>query len=148
MTPMPRIGYATTGRLLAVLDDEAAADRAVAALAADGWDPSAIERLTGEAAADAFDSTGAGSGVLGRLRRALEFGLVDQMPDLAWYEAAARMGKVVLAVPAADAATGARAGRLIETAGGHFINRYGRFETQELVRWRGPEPPVSHLLKR
>jgi hypothetical protein len=145
---MPRFGFGTTGRLLAVLDDDAAADRAVEGLAAGGWDPASVERLSGEAGAATFDATGAGSGLIGRLRRILEFSLVDQMPDLAWYEAAARMGRTVLVVPAADSEAGGRAARILEAAGGHFINRFGRFETQELVRWRGPEPPVSDLLKR
>ena len=140
--------YRTTGRLLAVVDDAATADRAVAALTEAGWDGADVERLTGEAAADAFDATGASSGVIGRLRRMLEFSLADQMPDLAWYEAAARMGRTVLSVPAPDSEAGAKAARVVEAAGGHFINRFGRFETEELSRWRGPEPPVSELLKR
>ena len=32
--------------------------------------------------------------------------------------------------------------------GGHFINYYGRFATEEIERWRGPEPSVPGLLRR
>jgi hypothetical protein len=31
---------------------------------------------------------------------------------------------------------------------GHFINYYGRFATEEIDRWSGPEPAVHDLLKR
>ena len=52
------------GRVLAVADDGATADRAVAALGAAGWDPGLVERVTGGEAANAFDATGAGHGLL------------------------------------------------------------------------------------
>jgi hypothetical protein len=87
-------------------------------------------------------------GFLARLRRAVQFSLMDQMPDLAWYQAAAREGRIVLSVPAPNPAAGARAAAILKAVGGHFINRYGRFQTEELARWRGPEPQVSDLLKR
>ena len=32
--------------------------------------------------------------------------------------------------------------------GGHFINHYGRFATEEIERWHGPEPNVPGLLRR
>ena len=32
--------------------------------------------------------------------------------------------------------------------GAHFINHYGRFATEEVVRWQGAEPDVQSLLKR
>lgn len=32
--------------------------------------------------------------------------------------------------------------------GGHFVNYYGRFATEEIDRWRGPEPEVASLVKR
>ncbi len=36
----------------------------------------------------------------------------------------------------------------IRANGGHFINYYGRFATEEVERWRGPEPDVAGLLRR
>jgi hypothetical protein len=148
MAAMSRIGYWPTDRVLAVVDDAATADRVVDALVAAGWDPTTIERLTASDAGEALDPTGRTRGLVGRLSRLIEFGLVDQLPDLAWYEAAALEGRTVLAVPARGARSGVTAGRIVAAAGGHFVNRFGRFETEELVRWRGPEPPVGDLLKR
>jgi hypothetical protein len=148
MTSIPRIIDYPSGRLLAVLDDVAAADAAIRALVAAGWREEQIERLAGENAAEALDGTGALHGRLARLRRAVQFSLMDQLPDLAWYEAAVREGRVVLSVAAPDADAGARAARVLMDAGGHFINRFGRFQTEEFARWRGPEPAVSNLLRR
>jgi hypothetical protein len=34
-----------------------------------------------------------------------------------------------------------------EGAGGRVINRFGRFDTVEFARWRGPEPGVSDLMR-
>ena len=42
----------------------------------------------------------------------------------------------------------AEAVRILRDHGGHFINYYGRFATEEIVRWQGAEPAVSDLLKR
>lgn len=137
-----------TGRLLAVADDAAIAERAVEALAEAGWKADQVERLTGPEAARAFDATGAVHGPLARLRRLVQFTLMDQLPDLAWYQAAARDGRVVLSVPARSSRAGARAATILAAAGCHFINRFGRFQTEELLRWRGPEPRVANLMKR
>ena len=42
----------------------------------------------------------------------------------------------------------AEAVRIVRENGGHFINYYGRFATEEIVRWQGPDPEVHGLLKR
>ena len=120
----------------------------MAALAGAGWDPARIERLSGPDGARAFDATGADHGIVARLQRLVQFSLMDQMPDLAWYQAAAREGRVVLIVPAGDARASTRAGALLAAAGCHFINRFGRFQTEEILRWRGPEPPVANVMRR
>jgi hypothetical protein len=41
-----------------------------------------------------------------------------------------------------------RVADLIESMGGHFINHFGWFETQELARWRGKEPDLPGFLRR
>jgi hypothetical protein len=38
--------------------------------------------------------------------------------------------------------------RVLREHGGHFINYYGRLATEEIDRWRGPEPDVPSILKR
>jgi hypothetical protein len=134
-------------RVLAVFDEPPSADKALAALRSLGVPEEDIEVLSGPAAADTFDATGSRHGIPARLKRAVQFSLMDQMPAFAWYEAALRDGKQVMAV-----ATGARPTTLkvvaaLEAEGGHFINRFGRLETEEFSRWRGPEPAISSLLK-
>ena len=133
--------------VLAVFDDPVAADAAEAAVRALGVTATEIERLDGPAAARAFDGTGRQRGTGARIRRALDFSLMDQMPAMAWYEAALRDGRVVLAIPTRDRATTLRVVEALKGAGGHFVNRFGRLATEEFARWRGPEPAIPDLLK-
>ena len=143
----PRFITYPRGRLLAVADDAVTAERAVDALVAAGWDAAAIERLSGPAAANAFDATGAAHGPLARVARLVQFTLMDQLPDLAWYDAAIRDGRTVLMVRARGSRETARAGAILAAAGAHFINSYGRFQTAQILRWRGPEPAVVDRMK-
>jgi hypothetical protein len=136
------------GRLYAVLDDPGTAARAVDALVASGIEPSRVEVLRGDIAADTLDGTGARHGIRARLRRAVEFTLMDQAPDLAWYEAAIRDGRSVVAVRVSDEAGVRRAVNVLRANGGHFINHYGRFATEEFERWRGREPKLPDYLRR
>jgi hypothetical protein len=146
---MPRrfINY-PTNRLLAVLDDPAAADLAVAALLRAGVEHGAIERLTGPDDAARLDGLGGRSGPFGRALRAVQFMTMDQMPDFLLYETALRMGRVVLAVHEPDMARRRRAIAGLRAAGAHFMNWYGRFSTEELSLWRGLEPAIPGLLRR
>jgi hypothetical protein len=140
------IGY-PRGKVLAVFDTLEAATAAAAAVAALGTPGRAIERFAGPAHADRFDATGQRHGPIARALRAMQFSLMDQLPAMAWYEAALRAGHTVLAVPSGDRATTLRVVEALRRAGGHFINRFGRLSTEEFARWRGPEPPVSSLMK-
>lgn len=140
------IGY-PTGKVLAVFDTEAAAEAAMAALRASGISDERMERFAGAADADRFDATGARHGLVARTRRAVQFSLMDQLPAMAWYEAGLREGKTVLAVTAPDRRTTLRVVDVLKAAGGHFINRFGRLETEEFARWQGPEANVSSLMK-
>ena len=140
------IGYPDR-QVVAVLDDRAAAGRAIAGLRAAGVPQDEIEVFAGAVDADRFDSTGVHHGLLARLRRAMQFGLMDQLPAMAWYEAALREGKTVVAVRTKRRADTIRAVAALKAAGGHFINRFGRFDTEEFARWRGPEPAVPDLMK-
>jgi hypothetical protein len=135
-------------RVFAVLDSPAAADAALRALIEAGFADADIDRFEGPAAADVFDGTGRIHGVAGRVRRVVQFSLMDQLPDLAWYEAALREGRIVLGVRAPGRDRARRAVDAFVSAGGHFINRFGRFQTEEFVRWQGPEPSVHALLRR
>ncbi len=131
-----------------MLDDPGAAARAVDALVVSGVEASRIEVLRGDVAADTLDGTGARHGLGARLRRAVEFTLMDQAPDLAWYEAAIRDGRSVVAVRVSDEAAVRAAVEVLRASGGHFIHHYGRFATEEFESWRGPEPEVPDYLRR
>jgi len=136
------------GRLIAVFDSAAEVDVARAALVEAGVMPEAIETFSGPEAAAAFDPSGARRGFLGRVYRILEFSWADQAPDFAWYEAAVRDGRIVMSVRVRGQRHVAHAARIIEESGGHFINHFGWFETQELARWKGKEPDVPGFLRR
>ena len=142
----PFIGYPRR-QVLAVFDTAAEALRAIDALESAGVTATTIERFEGAADADRFDATGARHGPIARALRAVQFGLMDQMPAMAWYEAALRGGRIVVAVRTRDRAGTLQAVEALRGAGGHFINRFGRLATEEFARWRGPEPPVASLMK-
>ncbi len=140
------IGYPRR-KVLAVFDTPANADAAVRAMTDAGIRDSAIERFEGVEDANRFDATGQRHGVVARALRAMQFSLMDQLPAMAWYEAALRGGRTVLAVRTGDRAGTLRVVEALKSSGGHFINRFGGLATEEFARWRGPEPPVASLMK-
>ena len=141
------IGY-PAGSLLAVLPDAESAAAAAAAVRAAGITDRDITILRGPEGADRLDGTGAVNGLVARLRRLVSFTLMDQLVDMALYEQAVREGQVVLMVRARDEERKAAAIAVVRQHGGHFINYYGRFATEEIARWQGPEPKVPGLLRR
>jgi hypothetical protein len=141
------IGYPTDS-LLGVLPDAEAAARAAAALKAAGVSDRDITILRGDESASRFDPTGAIHGLLARVRRIVSFTVMDQLPDMAWYDAAIRAGHAVVMAKVRGDDRKAEAVRILRDHGGHFVNYYGRFATEEIVRWQGPDPAVSDLLKR
>ena len=136
------------GRLLGVFDTVAAVADARAAIEAAGVAPDRLEVFAGDDGAAAFDGSGRSHGLFGRLYRAVQFTLVDQTPDFAYYEAAARLGRVVLSVKPKDEAQMRRIVEVMRAHGGHFINYFGRFTTEEFERWRGPEPEMPDFMRR
>jgi hypothetical protein len=141
------IGY-PTNRLLAVIDDPAAAAAALAELKAAGFADRDLEILRGEESADRMDGTGEVSGWLGRLRRAFDFTLMDQLVDFATYERALRDGRAVVMVHVHGDAPKEEALQILKRHGAHFMNYYGRFATEEHGLWRGPEPDIPGYLRR
>jgi hypothetical protein len=141
------IGYPTDSLLGVVPDGEAAAN-AAAALKAAGIPDRDITILRGDEGASRFDPTGAVHGFITRLRRIVSFTVMDQLPDMAWYDAAIRAGHAVVMAKVRGDDRKAQGVRILRVHGGHFINYYGRFATEEIVRWQGPDPDVHDLLKR
>jgi hypothetical protein len=145
---MARFLGSARGRLLAVLDTDEAARAAIAALEASGVERARIEIFTGDDGAAAFDSSGGRHGPGARFLRTLQFTLMDQMPDFAYYEAAARQGRSVLSVRVKNEAEMRRAVETLRRHGGHFINHFGLFTTEEFERWHGEEPKVPGFMRR
>ena len=133
---------------MAVIDDPTAAAAALAELRAGGIPTQALEILRGAEGADRVDGTGDIGGGLDRARRWFDFTLMDQSVDFANYEFALRDGRAVVMVRVQGDGPKAAAVAILRRHGGHFINYYGRFATEELDLWRGPEPDVADLLRR
>lgn len=145
--PRAYIGY-PTDHVLAVVADPTVAAAAAADLTAAGIATADVSILRGEEGMRRLDGTGARHGPLARIGRLLSFTVMDQMPDMAWYEAAVRDGGAVLMVRVRSEAQKTTVVDILRRHGGHFINHYGRFATEEIVRWHGPDPDVADLLKR
>jgi hypothetical protein len=148
-TPPPSrfIGYPSR-KVLAVIDADETADLAVAELRAAGLAADAITVLRGAADANRMDGLGSVQGWRRRLRRLTEFTVMDQLPDFVLYEHALRDGRTVLAVEARSDDDKRRVHAILRRHGGHFTNYYGRFATEELDLWRGPEPSLPGVLRR
>ncbi|HYN17851.1 MAG TPA: hypothetical protein VEY96_07195 [Actinomycetes bacterium] len=145
---MPRARLPTTNRLMAVLDTHDAAAAATAALAQEGLTSEAVLVLRGGQDADRIDSLGNTGGPVARVRRLLAFTLADQVVDLAVYVAALRDGRTVLSVLVSGDPAKDRARQALVGAGAHFVNYFGRFATEDVVPWRGPELPLPPWLRR
>jgi hypothetical protein len=133
---------------MAVLDTTDAAVAAVAALGREGFAAEDVLVLRGERDATRIDSLGNVGGVWARARRLLSFTLADQVVDLAVYVAALRDGRTVVSVLVSGDAGRERAKRALAGSGAHFVNFFGRFATEDMVPWRGPELPLPPWLRR
>ena len=141
------IGY-PTNRLLAAFRDPVGAAGAAAELMTAGLRAADVTILRGDEGADRLDGTGATNGLVARVRRTVSFTLMDQLPDMAMYERAVRDGGAVLMVRVRGEQRKAVAVDALRRHGAHFINYYGRFATEEVQRWTGPEPEIPDLLRR
>ena len=134
--------------VVAVVDDPTAAEAAAAELLSAGFTDDAVTMLRGPAGADRIDGMGRAHGLGSRIRRLLAFTVMDQLPDFVLYERALRDGRSVLIVRAPGDADKRRAHDILHKHHGHFANYYGRFATEELDLWRGPEPDIPDVLRR
>lgn len=144
---MPR-RLPTTDHVFAVVDDPSDAPGIVAALRPAGIDSNRVTTLRGLEGAARIDATGASTGLGARLRQAVSFTMADQMPDFVLYEAALAGGRTVLVVPVTSAEMKLAVWQILRDQGAHFVNFYGRFVTEELEAWRGPELDIPNVLRR
>ena len=131
-----------------MIDDPTRAPGVIADLALAGVDTNAVTLLRGDEGADRIDATGAATGVRTRLRQGISFTLVDQMANFAVYEGALRDGRAVIAVPVASDEMKRAIVTAVRSHGGHFLNHYGRFATEEIEVWRGPELELPGHMRR
>ena len=141
------IGY-PFDRMLAAFHDPAQAAAAAAAVRATGIPTKDIAILRGTEGADRLDGSGKANGVRARIRRALDFTMMDQLVDFAHYEDAVRAGGATVMVKVRGDDAKAAVVRALEANGGHFVNYYGRFATEEISRWQGPEPAIDEVMRR
>jgi hypothetical protein len=139
------IGY-PTGWTLAVVDDPAAATEVRTALVRSGLDERDVVAIHGSDASAELRRLGAASGVLARLRRSVQFLMMDQLPDFVVYEAALEDGRAIVAFR--DGERGPEAVAVLRRHRAHFINRFGALMTADIEPWRGPMPPVPHHMTR
>ncbi len=147
MTRRSFIGY-PFDRMLAAFHDPVEAAAAAAAVRALGIGDRDISVLRGTEGADRLDGSGAAHGSVGRIRRAISFTMMDQLVDFAHYEGSVREGGATVMVRVRGDALKAAVVRALEAHGGHFINYYGRFATEEISRWQGPEPAINEVMRR
>jgi hypothetical protein len=148
MAPSGRMRLPTTNRLMAVVDTVEAATAATGALDRAGFPADAVMVLRGDGDADRIDSLGKLGGRWARVRRLLSFTVMDQMVDLAVYEAALRDGRTVFSVQSRDEGEKERAKRELAAAGAHFLNFFGRLATEDVSPWRGRQLPLPPYLRR
>lgn len=137
-----------TRRLLAVVDQPQAAVEAARALVAEGVAPADVEVLAGADGRDRLGRLGSPPNPLSRVVRLFQFLSMDQLPDFLVYERAIDDRRAVVAVHVADRAAMLRARTVLERHGAHFLNYFGRFQTEEVSMWRGPEPDIPGPLRR
>ena len=135
-----------SGWTLAVLDDHDAAEAAVGALAATGIDAEDLVLI--EAGGTGIDRLGSSSGLAGRLRRAVQFMTMDQLPDLHVYELALAQSKAVVGARVPESEARRKAIAILRRRGGHFINRFGAWATEEIAPWRGTMPDLPQHMQR
>lgn len=133
--------------LLAVFDDHAQAVAAASALSRQGIPDEGVSLLRGPDGMRRFDSDGR-SGAWLRLSRLCRYFSSDQSSDLPMYDVAIQDGRTVLAVHLPDRSAKPAAVDAVLAAGGHFLNFYGRLQTEEVARWRGPELVLRPFLAR
>lgn len=138
-----------TGRLLAVVDRPEAAAAVATALVEDGVVPAAdVEILAGPDGRERLGRLGSRPNLLSRTVRLFQFMSMDQLPDFLVYERAIDDGRAVVAVRVTGREVMLRVRDVLEHHGAHFLNHFGRLQTEEVSMWRGPEPDIPGPLRR
>ena len=132
------LGYPTE-HLMGILPSPAAADAAVAELAGAGVPRDAVRVFVGEDAALRIAGRGKHHGLVARVYRLIQFTQMDQAPDFRRYELEARRGHPVIAVRETDPLRRRLIRAVLRRHGAHFTNFYGRYATETLDPYEGPD---------
>ena len=132
------LGYPTE-HLMGILPSPAVADAAVAELAGAGVPRDAVRVFVGEDAALRIDGRGKHHGLVARVYRLIQFTQMDQAPDFRRYELEARRGHPVIAVRETDPLRRRLIRAVLRRHGAHFTNFYGRYATETLDPYEGPD---------
>jgi len=124
---------------MGILPSPAAADAAVAELIGRDVAPDAIRVLVGEDAALRIDGRGKHHGLVARIYRLIQFTQMDQAPDFRRYELEARRGHPVIAVRETDPVRRRTIRAVLRSHDAHFTNFYGRYFTETLDPFTGPD---------
>ena len=119
-------------RLVAILDDPAATDDALARLRRIGVDISSVHVLSGPEGAALLDRRGQRHGVRGRLLRVLQW-TTSENDALDLHDRALGGGGHVLYVPVRGEDRKKQVAEALRAAGGHHLIYFGRFTTEK--RW-------------
>lgn len=125
--------------MMGILPSPAAADAAVAELIGRDVAPDAIRVLVGEDAALRIDGRGKHHGLVARIYRLIQFTQMDQAPDFRRYELEARRGHPVIAVRETDPVRRRTIRAVLRSHDAHFTNFYGRYFTETLDPFTGPD---------
>ena len=137
-----------TGWTLAVIDEPAQAEAAAAELRESGVAADDVIVIAGDGAAAGMKRLGTGSGGMARMRRAMQFLAMDQLPDFHVYELAIEQGRAIVAIRVGKADARREAIETLRRHGAHFINRFGSWSTEEIAAWRGTMPQVPQHMQR
>jgi hypothetical protein len=136
-----------TSRLLGVIDRPEDAPSAVQLLLAHRA-ADTVDILAGEDGRERLGRLGPRPGPLSRVVRAFQFMTMDQTPDFLVYERALLDGRAVIAVKVTDRERMRIAADILKANGAHFLNYFGRYMTEEISLWQGPEPAIPDNLRR
>ena len=118
--------------VVGVIDDAPGLEAAVNDLVDHGFVESHVHVLCGEGGIQQIDAKGKRKGVLARLFRLVD-GLGEEREHTAHHVRDLESGHFVVVVDAPDDAAKARARDALARNGGHFINYYSRFSTENLA---------------
>ena len=118
--------------VVGVVDDPDELEAAVRALLSNGFDEAEVHVLCGARGIEQIDAKGERKGLLARLFRIVD-ALGEEREHTARHVKELESGHFLIVVDAHDETSKTRARDALATHGGHFINFYSRWSTEDLA---------------